>query len=74
MCIRDSLGAGRSKDVAYHRDIHHALADKAADGGFMAGSPLGDDGDPVGALQLVVDHSILAVSYTHLDVYKRQGQ
>ena len=62
MCIRDSV---------------HVLAIAQRDGGQAGGVDL-DDGHIVIAVAAddggVVGVAIIPVSYTHLDVYKRQGQ
>ena len=52
------LGAGSSKNIACYGNINHALANKAADCGLMAGAAQGNDGYAVSFCQFFVNYQI----------------
>ena len=77
MCIRDSANLQqavvcrcfRAEELAEHRE-GFGVADK-----LHFRIPLREARDAAGVVRLHVrDHEVVPVSYTHLDVYKRQPQ
>ena len=66
MCIRDSQYTGEGTGFSFT----HFNGDEMADAVFRAAHLFWDNRDAFNGL---VENAMKAVSYTHLDVYKRQG-
>ena len=70
MCIRDSSNSpGIIAGFDAFRPVGNAVVCKY----FMEGPAVGGAGDPVGD-GIPNEHDVSPVSYTHLEVYKRQAQ